>query len=464
MRVLNTLPVPLDVCLVDHMGAASARVSVIKECCIVDFRTEGKTMFSSGHTIYVLDVIPTVGPAIPVEKRYSDFDDFHLTIYKQLQELEGSTGEKIAPPPKSFFSASASEVRDRAEGLKSYLNSVIRAGQTNPSLARAARAFLIEDESSDVDVPREDFANATVIKSGMVLDMALEGLATLNTTVDMRLSCRLGGARYDSSTACIVIGDKTSEGVVMTDVGHSQTLTLRVEITTDEAGAKFITIYSDYVIVNTSGLQLTYYPRDQSSTFGLITKDGGLFLPEAEDPTAVASWMFKPGVQETIFAFPNKDKKLIIKQFIASGQWAACEPFEIDAVGSNTMVECWQRPNKSRAFQIGVSIVTRPGNYLTKQVRLWPRFIVCNHIDDLEMAVATNPDRTQQDALQAGGGSQAVHLSPVGNRSMALCVVGVSGWSEAFAVDSLRDFPLLVRDKANRPLLIVRVQVRDRMD
>ena len=114
MRVLNTLPVPLDVCLVDHMGAASARVSVIKECCIVDFRTEGKTMFSSGHTIYVLDVIPTVGPAIPVEKRYSDFDDFHLTIYKQLQELEGSTGEKIAPaqPTARCGPASAGAARE----------------------------------------------------------------------------------------------------------------------------------------------------------------------------------------------------------------------------------------------------------------------------------------------------------------------------------------------------------------
>jgi hypothetical protein len=474
LRVSNTLPYSVELRLADCMGSEMSRLSEITECRLVDLKHEGVSFFSSGHVVYVFDLATLDGPVVQTEKRYSEFDDFHTStasLHDQCGERTETTGFPNLPD-KTYF-GSDRDIRERSALLQIYLNRLIEIGNHVPEVAVCLRGFLLSDQIDRTHMTEQ--AHTTVKGDGDAVDLPLDDFNSLSTTIGMHITATLGATLYETPTASCIMGGERAGGnakhTVLVEKISGNTLVLRLENHQDVTGCHRIKIYSDYLIVNTSGLPIRYQQAGhEKHSYGLI---GPTQLPSkrkaADD---VATWMFDcEAVKPTVFSFlpdatradvPARNKQLVLDTLaLDNGAWMASKPFGIDGVGSVGEIEC---VHGGQAFQLGVSISTSPGNILTKQIRFSPRFIICNHINGFPlnfaaMGAAAYP--ASADVMPLTIGAQAVHLSPPDTRKIALAVVGRSIWSGTFAVDQIRDFPLLLRDsETEAPLLIVRVQIK----
>lgn len=461
MRIRNNIQpgVDLEYTVMDGTGGLGA-VSEIQCSRILRCETRaGAGFFEKDYVVYVFELECTDGAKHQTIKRFSEFDDWCNTLDPELVK----TGMYPTLPSRieGFFKSAEEIQRLRQIDLNSFINDAIASGQRHPPVAQTVRSFLLSHLVKDKKDIQTDEGK---VRFGAEETVALRHLESLNTAIDVTATVRLKGVEYTAEVTQLLSGGgeqgKSAPSITLLN-RNGTSLRLRVDTVVKPTGAREFTINAEFCVVNHSGVPMLYHQvGDEQGLLGYET--------ELKAPDDIENWIF--GTEDSAqfpFSFrdPNGKKQLVI--CVKEGQaWQRTQPIEIDAVGSKGTAEV---ESGDKAKQFGVRISTAPGNVASKMVNIFPRFVVCNHIEGCEVDLTQTMHRHQHvfhpltivEGMRKG--SRAVHFprhtpNPA-DRLLSVRIhheSAVSTWSAGFN-PQLGDFPLLLRNGEGKPMMIVRV-------
>ncbi|KAJ9635099.1 Vacuolar protein sorting-associated protein 13 [Coniosporium tulheliwenetii] len=208
----------------------------------------------------------------------------------------------------------------------------------------------------------------------------------------------------------------------------------------DSGGAFKVTIYSPYVILNRTGLQLDV----RSKTFlGGAKAAAGVF---ASNDDVHRSMPF-------MFSFPTDDRKNRALIKVGDSNWS--KPQSFDAIGSSYAVTLPSAQGRTE-MHVGVDVREGEGKYnLTKVVTITPRFIVKNKMD--ETINVREPGAGSSDMMELKPGE----LLPVrwlrqgAGQQLCLCFPGVNNqWSSPFNISNVGNVHVKLAKHGQRQKLI----------
>ncbi|EME44915.1 hypothetical protein DOTSEDRAFT_70827 [Dothistroma septosporum NZE10] len=214
----------------------------------------------------------------------------------------------------------------------------------------------------------------------------------------------------------------------------------------DSGGAFKITIYSPYVILNRTGLELDI--RSKAAFFGgtKSAAGSGTFADTEEDARRATPFMF---------SFPTDDRKN--RALIKVGDSAWSQPISFDAIGANTDVKLPSESGREE-MHCGVSVTEGEGKYkLTKVVAVTPRFIVKNKLSE-EIQIR-EPGSSEATTLKPGELHPLRFLKQTTGQQLSLCFPGVNNsWSSPFDIANMGSVHVKLARSGERQKLI-RVEI-----
>jgi vacuolar protein sorting-associated protein 13A/C len=232
-------------------------------------------------------------------------------------------------------------------------------------------------------------------------------------------------------------------------VKDSNNLELRLKIhyynVPDSGGAFKITVYSPYVILNRTGLELDIRSK---AYFGSTSRAAGqsTFANSDEDARKAKPFMF---------SFPTDDRKnrAVIK--VGDSTWS--QPVSFDAIGANVDVKL---PAEGGRMQMhcGLTVTEGEGKYkLTKVVSVTPRFIVKNKLS--EAVQIREPGSSEATTLQPSELYPLRFLKQTTGQQLSLCFPGVNNsWSAPFDIANVGSVHVKLAKTGERQKL-VRVEI-----
>ncbi|KAK4623994.1 Vacuolar protein sorting-associated protein 13 [Fulvia fulva] len=214
----------------------------------------------------------------------------------------------------------------------------------------------------------------------------------------------------------------------------------------DSGGAFKITIYSPYVILNRTGLELDI--RSKAAYFGgtKSAAGSGTFADTEEDARRATPFMF---------SFPTDDRKN--RALIKVGDSAWSQPVSFDAIGANTDVKLPSASGREE-MHCGVSVTEGEGKYkFTKVVAVTPRFIVKNKLSE-EIQIR-EPGSSEASTLKPGELHPLRFLKQTTGQQLSLCFPGVNNsWSSPFDIANMGSVHVKLAKTGERQKLI-RVEI-----
>jgi vacuolar protein sorting-associated protein 13A/C len=210
----------------------------------------------------------------------------------------------------------------------------------------------------------------------------------------------------------------------------------------DSGGAFKVTVYSPYVILNKTGLDLhirakgfLQSSRAAAGQFPLID------LSEDERPKA------KP----MMFSFAHEDHRNRATLKVGDSEWS--KPQSFDAIGSATEAVL-QSPAKNAEMHVGVHVESGEGKYkLTKVVTLTPRFILQNKLGE-EINVR-EPSSSAYMTLQPGALQPLHFMQRSSVKQLCLCFPGMNNqWSSPFNISDLGTTHIKIAKAGQRQKLV----------
>ncbi|KXS98876.1 hypothetical protein AC578_10852 [Pseudocercospora eumusae] len=211
----------------------------------------------------------------------------------------------------------------------------------------------------------------------------------------------------------------------------------------DSGGAFKITIYSPYVVLNRTGLQLDIRSK---AFFGATKSAAGQFADTEGDGQKAHPFMF---------SFPTDDQKN--RALIKVGQSAWSQPISFDAIGANIDVKLPAESGRSE-MHCGLSVTEGEGKYkLTKVVSVTPRFIVKNKLsEDIQIR---EPGSSDAATLKPGELHPLRFLKQTTGQQLSLCFPGVNNsWSSPFDIANVGSVHIKLAKAGERQKLI-RVEI-----
>ncbi|KAG9201093.1 hypothetical protein G6514_006005 [Epicoccum nigrum] len=194
----------------------------------------------------------------------------------------------------------------------------------------------------------------------------------------------------------------------------------------DGGGAFKVAIFSPYIVLNRTGLDLEI--RSQQQQFlggGRSSGAQGTFRDEQTDAGKALPFMFS-------YPSENKKNRSLIK--VGDSSWS--KPQSFDAIGSTYAVSI-PASNSRSDMHLGVSVAEGEGKYnLTKVVSIAPRFVVKNRIN--EEILIREPGQSDWMSLQQGQLLPLRWLRQEGSPQLSLCYPGVNNqWSSPFNISNV---------------------------
>ncbi|KAI5362557.1 putative vacuolar protein sorting-associated protein [Septoria linicola] len=213
----------------------------------------------------------------------------------------------------------------------------------------------------------------------------------------------------------------------------------------DSGGAFKITIYSPYVVLNRTGLELDIRSK---AYFGATSRAAGqsTFANTEDDARKAKPFMF---------SFPTDDRKN--RAVIKVGNSAWSQPVSFDAIGANVDVKLPAESGRAE-MHCGLTVAEGEGKYkLTKVVSVTPRFIVKNKLsEDIQIR---EPGSSEATTLQAGELHPLRFLKQTTGQQLSLCFPGVNNsWSSPFDIANMGSVHVKLAKAGERQRLI-RVEV-----
>ncbi|EHK46915.1 hypothetical protein TRIATDRAFT_316915 [Trichoderma atroviride IMI 206040] len=217
---------------------------------------------------------------------------------------------------------------------------------------------------------------------------------------------------------------KESRIVVKDDQGLSLNLSLHYHKVPQSGGAFKVTVYSPYVILNKTGLDLTIRAKS--------------FLQQAKSaagqyPLIDTSENGRPKALPFMFSFGSSDdtrNRAVLK--VADSEWS--KPQSFDAIGSTSEVILCHSSNRSKEIHLGITIQSGEGKYkMTKVVTLAPRFVLKNKLDE---EILIRESSSSGYMTLAPGALQPLHFMQNSTvKQLCLCFPGMNNqWTSPFNI------------------------------
>lgn len=218
----------------------------------------------------------------------------------------------------------------------------------------------------------------------------------------------------------------------------------------NSGGAFRVTVYSPYVILNKTGLDLSIRAK-------------GFLQPAraaAGQPARVELGSDqRPKATPFMFSFQNEDHRNRAMIRVADSEWS--KPQSFDAIGSTTDV-VMQVPSRNAEIHVGITVKEGQGKYkMTKLVTLAPRFIIENRTgEDLQ---AREPSSSSFVTLRSGGLQPLQFLQRGGTKQLSLCYPGVDNpWTAPFNISDLgTTYVKIARPSQRQKLVKVEILMED---
>lgn len=214
----------------------------------------------------------------------------------------------------------------------------------------------------------------------------------------------------------------------------------------DSGEAFRLTVYSPYVILNKTGLDI--YIKAKSLLQQAKTAAGQGFRTGSTDPSEHKALPY-------MFAFGADDQRNRAILKIGESSWS--KPQSFDAIGSTVEVVL-PSAVKNTEIHVGISIESGEGKYkMTKVVTIAPRFVLKNRLDE-EINIR-EPGSSELMTLKPQA-LQALHfLQKTTTKQLCLCFPGLNNqWSAPFIISDLGTTHVKLV-KAGQRQKLVRVEI-----
>jgi vacuolar protein sorting-associated protein 13A/C len=212
----------------------------------------------------------------------------------------------------------------------------------------------------------------------------------------------------------------------------------------DSGGAFKVTVYSSYVLLNRTGLELDVRSK--------------AFLGATKAAAGQAVFANRDQAQKPLpfmFSFPTDDRKNRALLKVGDSQWS--KPQSFDAIGSTYNVNLPSSSGRSE-MNIGVTVEEGEGKYnLTKVVTIAPRFIIKNKIgEDINIREPGSPDFL---TLKNGDLLPLRFLRQGAGQQLCLCYPGVNNqWTSPFNIANIGNVHVKMA-KARQRQQLVRIDI-----
>lgn len=214
----------------------------------------------------------------------------------------------------------------------------------------------------------------------------------------------------------------------------------------NSGGAFRVTIYSPYVVLNKTGLDLNVKAKS--------------FLQQArpaagQAPRIDTSDQQRPKALPFMFSFGNDDNRNRALLRVSDSEWS--KPQSFDAIGSTSEVVLNSLRDNTE-IHVGISVNSGEGKYkMTKVVTLAPRFVISNKLgEEIHIRESSAPGYM----TLSGGALRPLHFmqkTPV--KQLCLCYAGVDNhWTSPFNIADIGTTHVKIA-KAGQRQRLVRVEI-----
>ncbi|KAI1823936.1 vacuolar protein sorting-associated protein 13 [Xylaria intraflava] len=211
-------------------------------------------------------------------------------------------------------------------------------------------------------------------------------------------------------------------------------------------GAFKVTIYSPYVILNKTGLDVSISGKQFLQQ---AKRAAGQSLQSSSDDGG------RPRAQPLMFSFGNEDQgnRALLK--FGNSEWS--KPQSFDAIGSTTDVAL-QATTRQTELHVGITIESGEGKYkLIKVVTLAPRFVVKNKIG--ELVNVREPGSSNIMTLETGALQPLYWLQRSQTKQISLGYPGMDNqWSSPINISDLGTTHVKIA-KAGQRQRLIRVEI-----
>lgn len=264
------------------------------------------------------------------------------------------------------------------------------------------------------------------------------------------MSVDLQDTAFKASDFAIINSDgedfRREKDIVVKD---SKDLALRLKLhyyNIPESGGAFkITVYSPYVVLNRTGLEIDV--RSKAYFGGTKNAAGqGVFTNTDEEARKAVPFMF---------SFPTDDRKNRALLKVGGSAWS--KPVSFDAIGSTIEVNVAAESGRSE-MHCGLTVEEGEGKYkLTKVVTIAPRFIVKNRLS--EEVNMREPGSSEVTTLKPNDLHPLRFLKQSTGQQLCLCFPGVNNtWSSPFNIANVGSVHVKL-SKAGERQKLIRVEV-----
>ncbi|ROW06980.1 hypothetical protein VMCG_04047 [Cytospora schulzeri] len=230
------------------------------------------------------------------------------------------------------------------------------------------------------------------------------------------------------------------------DQGLQLNLKLHYHRIPDSGGAFKVTVYSPYVILNKTGLDLQIRHKGFMQQARAAAGQPGLLVDVSDSERKVAPLMFS-------FGSDDHHNRALLR--VGNSEWS--KPQSFDAIGS-TADAVLQSSSRNSEIHVGLTVESGEGKYMmTKVVTLSPRFIVQNKIGE-EINIR-EPSSSDLMTLKAGQLQPLHFLQKTAAKQLCLCYPGVDNqWTSPFNISDLGTTHIKIA-KAGQRQRLVRVEI-----
>jgi vacuolar protein sorting-associated protein 13A/C len=210
----------------------------------------------------------------------------------------------------------------------------------------------------------------------------------------------------------------------------------------DSGGAFRVTLYSPYVILNKTGLELGI--RAKGFLQGAKSAAGQSPLPESYDPN-------QSKAVPLMFSFGNDDHRNRALLSIGDSEWS--KPQSFDAIGSTTEMVLRSATGNSE-IHVGLTVNSGEGKYnMAKVVTLAPRFVLDNKLGE-EINIRESSSSSVM-TLEANSHRPLHFLQLTSVKQLCLCYSGMNDqWTSPFNISDIGTTHIKIAKAGQRQRLI----------
>ena len=213
----------------------------------------------------------------------------------------------------------------------------------------------------------------------------------------------------------------------------------------DSGGAFKVSVYSPYLLLNKTGLEINIQSK---SMFSSAKSAAGQGMKMGSDGATQKALPY-------MFSYPTDDRKNRANIKVGDSAWS--KPQSLDAIGSAFEVVLPSATAKSE-MHVGISVIEGQGKYnLTKVATVAPRFILKNKLKD-EINIR-EPASSDVMKLKSGELLPLHFLRQAPEKQLCFCFPGVNNqWSSPFNISNVGTVHVKLA-KANQRQQLIKVEV-----